>query len=349
MTEKKHIEKVMITGASGFIGGHVAECFCKNGIEVSCLVRESSSLTYIEMLPVKFINGSISYLPFLENVFRGMDSVIHLAGKVSDWGDYEDFYETNVVGTLNVLKACQANHIQNVLITGSISSYGEENSIEVKSEDSPYNSHYQYFLDSIFPCKMNYYRDTKALATMEAIQFANANHINLTVIEPVWVYGENEFNTGFFEYLKSAKAGTPFLLGSKKNKFHVVYAGDLARAYFLAFSRKLQGINRIIIGNAEVGKMEHIFSTFCKSAKVKKPNNLPKTIAYPIGFLLELFYTVFKMKHPPLLTRGRVNMFYDSIEYSTDKAKKLLNFTNELCLEEGIERTVNWYKSNDLI
>jgi len=353
MFEQQHIEtnkqKVIITGAAGFIGGHVTDYFCKKYMDVSCFVRSSSDLSFIENLPINIINGSVKDYAALESAFKNMDCVIHIAGLVKDWGKYEDFYETNVVGTLNVLQACKANNIQNVIITGSISSYGEENSKEIKSEEHPYNSHYKYFLDSVFPCKMNYYRDSKAQATKEAIKFAEENDINLSIIEPVWVYGENEFSSGFFEYIKSVKGKTPFFLGSSKNKFHVVYAKDLARAYYLAFVKKPNGINRLIIGNQEIDFMDEVYSVFCEELEIKKPKNLPKVVFYPIGFLMELFNTVFSLKNAPLLTRGRVNMFYDNIEYSTVKAEKLLSFTNEFDLKVGVKNTVNWYKENNLI
>ncbi|MFC2152257.1 NAD-dependent epimerase/dehydratase family protein [Bacteroidota bacterium] len=342
-------QKVIITGAAGFIGGHVTEYFYKNDIDVSCFIRNSSDLTYIKEFPIKIINGSIVDPNNLENSLKDANCVIHIAALARDWGKYKDFYETNVIGTINVLKACKTNNIQNVIITGSISSYGEEDSKEIKTEEHPFNSHYEYFLDSIFPCKMNYYRDTKALATKEAIKFAIENNLNLTIIEPVWVYGENEFNTGFYEYIKSVKSKIPFSLGSKKNKFHVVYAKDLARAYFLAFKKKLSGVNRILIGNMQIDYANKIYSTFCNELGVKKPKNIAKQIVYPIGFLMELVYTIFSIKKAPLLTRGRVNMFYDNIEYSTLKAEELLGFTNNYSIEDGIKETVRWYKENGLI
>ena len=341
--------KVLITGAAGFIGGHIVEYFCHNDIDVTCFIRERSNRSYINKFQINTIYGNINDLSELESSINNFDCVIHVAALAKDWGNYNDFYETNVTGTLNVLRACKMNEIQNVIITGSISSYGEEDSKEIKTEEHPFNSHYNYFLDSIFPCKMNHYRDTKAIATLEAIKFAEQNELNLTIIEPVWVYGENEFNTGFYEYIKSAKSKIPFALGNNKNKFHVIYARDLARAYFLAFEKKLPGITRIIIGNKEAEKADNVFSIFCQEAGIKKPNNIPKQIVYPVGFLMELFYTVFLIRKPPLLTRGRVNMFYDNIEYSTRKAEKLLGFTNNYSIEEGIKKTIKWYKENNLI
>jgi len=343
------MDRVLITGGTGFIGSHVVRYFCKKEVMVGCLARVGSSPKNIEGLPVKLEYGDIKDLEGLINVFKSYDCVIHLAAYASDWGSYESFYNTNVEGTLNVLRACAKNGIKNVTITSSISVYGEEHNNIIKSELSPYNSHYNYLIDKLFHCKLNYYRDTKALAKQKAIEYAKDKDLNLTIIEPAWVYGEREFNTGFFEYLKTAKSGLPIMPGSKKNKFHIIYAGDLARAYYLAFEKKLQGINDIIIGNKTGELMDKIYGIFCEKAGMKKPVNGSKFIFYPFGFIMELIYTMFRVKKPPLLTRGRVNMFYDNIEYSTEKAEKLLGFTQEMGLEEGIEKTVNWYKKQNLL
>ena len=337
---------VEITGANGFIGSHVVREFCNNGIKVKCLVRKNSNLENLKGLDVELIYGDIESKESLVEAFKNVDFVIHIAAYARDWGSYKTFYDTNVTGTLNVLNACVQNGIKNIVYTGSISVYGEENSKTVKNEDSPFNPEYPYFVNKIFPCKMNYYRVTKMLGTKEALEFAKQNGLNLTVLEPAWVYGEREFNTGFYEYVKSAKSGVFVSPGTKKNKFHVIYAGDLAKAFFLAFKKQLQGINRIIIGNQRADYMERIYYLFCKEANIKKPANVVKYIVYPIGFVLELIYTLFNSRKAPLLTRGRVNMFYDNIEFSTRKAETLLDFKSSCTLEEGIHNTIKWYTEN---
>ena len=343
------MNNVMITGAAGFIGSHITHMFCKNEIRVGCLVRESTDLENIKDLPVEYKIGDIKNIQHVKAACEGYDWVIHNAAKASDWGSYEEFYETNVVGTLNVLQACVELGIKNIIMTGTNSAYGEEHSLTIKNEDSPYNSHYFYFADRIFPCAMNFYRDTKALAKKKAIEFAKEHDLNLTILEPVWVYGEREFNTGFYEYMKTAKAGVPFLPGSKKNKFHVIYAGDLAYAYFLAFQKQLLGVHCILIGNEKAENMEKIYALFCKEAGFKKPYNLPKSLLYPAALSMELLYTLFSAKAAPTLTRGRLNMFYDNIEFSVKKAEKVLGFKNQYTLEEGIVKTVRWYKEMNLI
>jgi nucleoside-diphosphate-sugar epimerase len=338
--------KILITGASGFIGGHVSRYFAEKGAELSCMIRENSDLSFIGDLPVEYIKGDITRYEDVLKASAGKSAIIHIAGLTADWGRWKDFKQINVEGTMNILKAARDSGIDQVIITGSISSYGEEHSEKIKDEGSPHNSHYPYFLDSIFPSGMNHYRDSKSLSTRMAIDFASQNNINLTVIEPVWVYGENEFNNGFYEYIKAVRSGIRFMPGSYKNNFHVVYAGDLAEAYYRAYTKNLGGINSFIIGNESAENMSRIFSLFCTEAGVKKPCYLPRLMVYPPAFLMELMAHLFKLRKAPLLTRSRVNMFYDNIEYSTRRSKELLSFSASTTLENGIRKTVSWYNKH---
>jgi len=338
--------KVLVTGASGFIGGHVTRYLVSRGAEVCCLIRHSSDTGFISDLPVKMPEGDITDIKSLQSAFAGMDAIIHAAAMVGDWGSYEEFYRVNVVGTMNVLQAAIDNSINRVVVTGSVSSYGEEDHQGLKDESSPYNSHYHYFLDRHFPSGMNHYRDTKAISTKEAVDFAGKHGLNLIVLEPVWVYGENEFSSGFYEYVKTVRSGVFVMPGSNKNTFHVIYAGDLARAYYLAITGDLKGVRRIIPGNPSPEKMSRIYRLFCEAAGLKKPILLPKFITYPIGFILELIYHALRMKNPPLLSRARVNMFYDSIGFNTARASELLHPDEMIPLEEGIRKTVQWYREN---
>jgi nucleoside-diphosphate-sugar epimerase len=341
--------KVIVTGASGFIGGHITRYLVSQGIEVSCLVRDTGKTGFIRDLPVRIVTGDITDQNSLQSAFKGMDVIIHTAAKVGDWGNYDEFYQVNVVGTLNVLQASVSNSIQKVVMTGSVSSYGEENFHGLKDESSPYNSHYPYFLDRWFPSGMNHYRDTKALCTQKAIEFAGEHGLNLIIMEPVWVYGENEFSSGFYEYLESVKSGVLLMPGCRSNTFHVIYAGDLARGYYLACTGNIPGIQRIILGNPSIDKMDDIYRVFCREAGLKKPLLLPKFVTYPLGFLLEMAWYVFGIKKPPLLTRARVNMLYDSIGYNTSKSSELLRLENLVPLEEGISKTVKWYRENKFL
>jgi nucleoside-diphosphate-sugar epimerase len=341
-------ENVLITGATGFVGSGVAEIFCENNYKVGCLARADSNLQNIADLPVEIRYGDITQKETLASALDGYDRVVHIAAYADNWGDYSRFFKVNVDGTLNILRACLEKGITDIIVTSSTAVYGEENSKIVKNEQSPQNSHYCYFADKLMPSKANFYRDTKAISKQKAIEFAEANKINLTVIEPVWVYGERG-GVPFYMYLREVKNGRPFFPGSKRNQFHVVYTRDLARAYLLAFKKRLPGINCFIIGNRQAESMDHAFGLFCREAGFKKPKNIPKFIVYPIAFVSEALFMLFNSKNPPSATRDAINTLYDNNEFSVEKAAKELGFTNEYSLKEGIKRTVEWYKEHNFI
>lgn len=336
----------MITGATGFIGSHVAEALCEEGFSCAAFVRDPSRLPVQLLKCCEVRTGDIRDAASVADASRGCSLIIHLAAMAVDWGKEADFKAVNVQGTLNVLEACRRNEIPRAIITGSISSYGEEHSLAIKDETYPLHSHYPYFLDGLIPCAMNRYRDSKAEATVRASAYAGEHGIDCTILEPAWTFGEREFHTGFFTYIQSVRKGSRFMPGSKTNSFHVIYARDLARAFVLAAKKRLPGVERIIIGNACPDSMHRLFQMFCIEAGLPPPRLLSKWIVYPPALLLECAGMLLQRRTVPKLTRGRVNMFYDSIGYSTAKAKRLLGFTCKYSLEEGIRNTVQWYREN---
>lgn len=339
----------LITGGTGFIGSHIVATLTDAQVDLRCLVRPGSTNAHLSLPSDQLLEGDVCDHDSLSRACEGCDCVIHNAALVGDWGHARDFHRVNVEGTLNLLKACVECGVGQVIMTGSISSYGEENFEGERDENSPFNSHYRYMFDSVFPCAMNYYRDSKAQATEQALAFAGEHDLNLTILEPVWVFGEREFNTGFYEYLREVSRGARFLPGSSTNNFHVIYAGDLGRAYLLAWQRRLPGINRIIIGNRQVDRMQDIWNQFCRAAELEPPRRLPQWLVYPVGFMMELLWTLTRRPQAPTLTRGRVNMFYDSITYSTQLAESLLGFRSEYTLAEAVDKTVAWYRDNSYL
>jgi nucleoside-diphosphate-sugar epimerase len=146
--------------------------------------------------------------------------------------------------------------------------------------------------------------------------------------------------------LKTMNSGLAITPGSRKNKFHTIYARDLAKIYFLAYKKRLPGINKFL-AVAPVAEVQYkIFDLFCEKAGIRIPLRIPKYLIYPPAFLLELFYTIFGIKSAPPISRARVNIFYDNIEYSPKKIIEILGFEPDYSLEDSIGKTVKWYKEN---
>ena len=343
------MERVVLTGATGFIGSHIAEYFCVKGIPPTCLVRNPDRADFLRTLPVRLVAGDVTREEDAVRLCDGAELLIHAAGHVSDWGPWRSFYDVNVTGTENMLHAAVRAGVKHVILTGTNSCYGEESSTEVKTEESPYRPHYPYFLDRLLPSGLNHYRDTKALGNERAMEIAARHDLDLTILEPVWVYGERELHTGFYEYLKTVKSGIPFFPGSASNRFHTIYVRDIARLYYLAAVKRPRGVQRYIAADPDAENQRALFTMFCEAAGLRVPRMLPKALVYPPALLMEAAAMLFRRPRSPLLTRAIVNVFYDNIEYSSARAQRELHFAPAYTREESIRRTVTWYLQHNLL
>ena len=338
--------KAFVTGGTGFIGSHLVEELAMAGYDIKVLVRESSDLSFLPAEKINLCRGDVRNYESLKNSMRDCSIVFHAAAFASDWGKKSDFYEINVKGTKNVLRAAKENNIDNVVLISTTGVLGEENCAVSKTEESSYNPKTPYFLSRLFESDMNYYRHSKMLAEKEAIKFSKENGLNLTVIRPVWVYGPREFHAGPFEFCKSLTDGCRILPMGRNNKFHVVYVKDLAKAIISAIQKEFIGIRIFNIGNPEVPTAMEYFDLFRKHLGVGLPIYIPFAISYSLGIMLEVIAKLLRAKTPYLLTRARAKMVYCNNIYDVSRSKEILGFRAETSLDEGIRETVNWWKEN---
>lgn len=341
--------KIFLTGASGFIGSHLAEEFANKNYLLIVFLRKKTSTVFIEGILGKnnVIQeyGDISNKESLDKAMKRCDIVIHNAAKVGDWGSYEEFYKTNVEGTKNVLEAAKKNKIKQFILISSNVVLGEEDCKKPKSEDAPYKPKYPYLLEKIFPSAMNHYRYTKMLAEKESIDFCSKNGINLIVIRPVWVYGPKELHAGHYYFAKSRLDGNKFFPASKNTLFHTIYVKDLSKILTGLIKKELTGINIFNVGSKKVNTLTEFWEEICKQLGKTSPVYLPKFIIYPVGFIMELLYTIFRAKKAPLLTRARVDMGFSNNVYNTKKIKTIVNI-KETELSKGVKETIEWWKKN---
>jgi len=340
------MEKIFVTGGTGFIGSHLVKELVRKGYSVRVLVRARSSLRFIFRYNIEIKKGDIRNFEEVLNAMEGCDVVFHNAALARDWGRKKDFFDINVKGTENILKAAKINKVNFIILTSTTAVLGEENCLKPKPEESPYKPKYFYFLSKFWESDMNYYRYTKMLAEKKAIKFCRENNISLVVIRPVWVYGPREFHAGPYYFCKSILQGMRILPGCKTNRFHVIYVKDLIEAMLEILKKRPQGINIFNIGAQYLPTMDEFWRLFCKYLGKNPPIYLPKFLIYSIGLFMEAFYKFLKIDIPPPLTRARVVMGYCSNIYDVSKIKKEVAFNVETPLENGVKTTVRWWRMN---
>ena len=348
--ENSRKPRICITGSNGFIGSHLADTFAEAGIAPLCQLRPGSTDANLK---ASGHNHQLLYSPldtpeavdFLTQSFQGLKCVIHIAGRSSDWGSYQQFELANLSATRNVCESALRAGVKRLILAGSISSYGEEHRLKAKSEDDEYAPWQSYPLDKIFPSAMNHYRQTKAEASRWALAFARQHGLQLTLLEPVWIFGERECSSGFLEYLDVARI-LPAVPGCRSNIFPVLYVRDLARAFLQVFQKQPQGVEKYIVGSRQQRTMHEVYTALCRAAGIRCPWLLPRLPSMGLGVLLEFLWTLLRRKSPPPISRSRVNMLFDSIPFSAEKFHQTFGPLPETPFEEAVQNTITWYRQD---
>lgn len=353
---KTSSKQILITGANGFLGSHLVRLFSKNYFKVIALVRKNSDIKFIKF----YKNVEIVFIDFedqsivdsqLINIFSKVDYIIHCAAVAKDWGEYSDFYKTNVELTNKIFKiASTCVNIKKFIHISTNAVLGEEDCHLAKDESAPYNAKLNYFLENVFPSAMNFYRTTKQIGEQSLIeQYTNSNalkNLDLIVLRPVWIYGPREFHAGPYEYCKTVLSKIPCMPGRKSNFFHAIYVEDLAQVILKIISSNLKGLSIYNIGASNIITMENFYKYFCYNLKIKKPYNLPYFFLLPFVLLLEVLFLLFKISTAPTLTRARLYMLFANNIYNISKIEQELNISLKTDWERTIRKTVKWWRIN---
>jgi nucleoside-diphosphate-sugar epimerase len=213
--------KVLITGATGFIGIHLTAALTARGDEVACLVRRSSKIEPLEPFRPEFIYGDVTDADSLPAAVAGKDVVYHLAGCTQSL-DPRKFYEINFRGVANVAKTCAGRTTPPVLIsTSSLAAAGPALPGEPKTE-----------ADRSRP--VSHYGHSKRAGERAAETFAD--RVPITVIRPPIVLGQWD-RMGLLLFSSIAHFGVHMVLGLDARRFSLIHADDLVNLMILAAQR----------------------------------------------------------------------------------------------------------------
>ncbi|MEH7108866.1 NAD-dependent epimerase/dehydratase family protein [Bacillus sp. JJ1764] len=305
-------QRVLITGANGFIGSHVVQRMVQEKALVSVIVRESSDLWRIEELKKDIdihlvdLRDTLSIDKCVKQIKP--DFIFHVGayGVDSRQKDYHIAASTNIIGTMNLLNSVKDIGCKKFINVGTCMEYGDKT--EIIQENSCLKP------DSI-------YGSTKASASIIAHQIAAENNINLVTLRPFGIFGEKEGSHKFFPYIiLSILEGKEVNLTPCEQYRDYCYIENIMDGFVLA--AKNEDIKNEIfnIGSGEIFKLKHFVDIIYKEVGLK---NQPNYGALPY----------------------RTNEVWRQ-QPDTTKIKSLLNWQPKVSLEKGIKRTINWYQAN---
>jgi len=317
------MEKVLVTGANGFIGSHLVEALLKNNFAVRALVRKYADLRWLAGLPIEIVNGAITeyntILPAVENV----DYICHTAGATKA-NSIEEYALVNYGGTENLLNACikRNPNLKKFVLFSSLSVVGPPETSQSISEDN-----------TCYPASN--YGTTKLQAESAVLEFKDK--IPSVILRLCAIFGPRDKETLF--YFKFLKKGIRPVFGGN---FSVCYVKDAVRAAVLCLQKNIA--SGTIYNIAEPN-----YYSYDDVAEIAEKILNKKTLRIKIPNTILSIYAAILSK----ITRNRTVVNPDRIKdlmqkhwvCDYKKAEKELGFTTKYNMEDGLRETIEWYKA----
>lgn len=330
-------KKILITGASGFIGSHISERALQEGMDVWCAVRKTTSRKYLQDERLHFIELNLSSEQQLKDALRGhqFDYVVHAAGATKCLHK-DDFYKINTEGTQNLVRALEATQqLERFVFTSSLSVYGavheERPYVEIKDNDTPQPN--------------TAYGDSK----LKAETVVKQSTLPYIILRPTGVYGPREKD--YFLMVKSIKGHSDFAVGYKPQDITFVYVDDVVQAVFRAIQAPEHCIGKAyFLSDGEVYSsvdfsnfiIEDMGRPWCLRLRV------PVWVLRVVTFCGEYWG---RMTHQmTALNNDKYNILKQrNWRCDITPARRDLGYEPEVKLREGVRRSVKWYKENGWI
>src|SRR5579871_2427705 len=324
--------KAFVTGATGFLGSHVARALADQGAQLRLLVRSTSNLRNLENLKAETAVGDLRDPVSIERAMAGCDTVFHVAADYRLWvRDPDEMYRSNVNGTRAILEAARKNGVQRIVYTSSVATMGFTSNGRPADENSPVS-----LADMI-----GHYKRSKFMAEQVAIE-AGRGGMHVVTVNPTTPVGEHDVKP-----TPTGRIGVDFL----KRKFpayvetglNLVDVRECARGHVMALEKGRRG-ERYILGGENL-TLKQILDKLGAITGLPSPRvKLPYFFAFATGFVDEAI-TGRVLGREPRATVDTVRMGKKKMFASSDKAARELGWKIVL-VEDALRRAVEWFRGN---
>lgn len=316
--------KIFVTGASGFIGGHLVKRLLKKGYQVKALTRDPNKKPALEKLGARVVVGNFDKA-FLRKELKDCNFVYHLAATKETFLSEEEYFTSNILPTRNLLSAAQSQ-IKRFICISSAHVHGFPKELPI-SETSFYNP-------------QTLYAKSKVAAEKEVLNFSSK--LDYTIVRPVLVYGEGDKSQMIVKMAEQFKNPALFCVGSGRNRMHFIFIDDLIDGLLLMMKKEAKNQTFILAGEKPI-TISNLLGL------IRRELELSKEIIYIPAFFVKPFTYLSKpisliTKKEPLVTKQRIDIISKDRFYSIRKAKELLGFKPKVNYKMGLRRTIDWYK-----
>jgi nucleoside-diphosphate-sugar epimerase len=329
-------EVCLITGATGFIGGRLAERLVQEGYSVRCLVRASSDTSLLDELHVQIAVGDLTRACSLARAAEGCHYVCHCGALVSDWATTEEITATNVAGTRNLLEASVGASVQRFIHFSTTDIYGYPDGAAI---DEAYAA-------TRF---RNWYAQTKLDAEAEVRRVEETEALDAVILRPATVYGPG--STDVIGAIARAIQGHHMLLiDGGRAVAGLCYVDNLIDAAILALRHEAAPGHAFNVSDGLGITWKEFTDGLAEGLGCSKVRwSLPYWMANSIGFSLEHGYRLLRktvgLNAPPLLSRQAVQVLGNNQDFSSRKVRATLGWEPRVDYPTGLEATLAWLRT----
>lgn len=328
--------KVLVTGGGGFLGGAIVRMLVERGDAVRSFSRGAHP--QLAALGVEQYQGDLDDREAVARTAQGCELVFHVAAKAGVWGNYDDFYRANVVGTENVLAACRRHGIARLVYTSSPSVVFDGRDVEGGDESLPYPPRFEA-----------HYPATKARAEQLALA-ANSAELAVTALRPhlIWGPGDNHLVP---RIIAKARAGRLRRIGTRPNLVDTVYVDNAARAHLQAADRLVPGSavagKSYFISNGEPLPLWEMVNRILAAADLPPvTRSIPPQLAVALGGLCEGVWSLFRLGGEPPMTRFVAHELASAHWFDLSAARRDFGYAPEVSIDEGLVRLRQWLQQS---
>ena len=320
------MKKVLVTGATGFLGKYVVEELSQQGYQVRAFGRNRKVGQSLENSSVAFFQGDLTKQENLARACQGMDMVVHAGALSTVWGPWEDFYQTNVLGTKYVLDACREAGIQRLVYVSSPSIYAApRDQLAIKESAAPQENNLN-----------NYIRSKLASEKL----FKDYHDVPSIILRPRGLFGIGDTSILPRVLKLSQKIGIP-LIGAGRQLMDMTCVENVALAIRLALEAKEAHGQVYNITNGEPKTFKYLIETTLKGlGEPIRYRKIPAGLVAGVAYSLEGLYRLFHLKAEPPLTRYTFYLLRYSQTLDIQKAQTELGYYPKMTIEEGIDKYV---------
>ena len=329
---------ILITGATGFIGRHLVKTLITNGHNCRCLVRNIGTAEKLFENPgnIEFVTGDIIKPESLIGMAKNIDIVFHLAARghvtATTKNAYKEFFDINVNGTENVIEECLNENVSKFFHFSSTAAVGLIPD-KVVDESTP-------------PQPTTPYQKSKFESETLAMDYFKKKEFPAIILRPCMVYGIGGLGE-FYKFTKLIKKGLMPIVGKREKLTPIVHVGDVVAACIKSLSAAKAGETYHICGLKSY-PFDTILELINKALQKEKPLPIiPESLVFISVSILEAFSKI--LNRPPVATRQNIKSTIANRIFSIEKAKRELGYQASVNLETGINDTISWYKSENLI